>query len=768
MQIFEREDYELFASPDTLCQKAGVSRANLPVVVLKELVDNALDEAGSCEFDLSSGNGFSIIDQGEGIPGDDEAIARFFSIRRPMQSSKLWRMPARGALGNGLRVVAGAVLVSNGSLTVCTRGRRLKLQPCDSGETRVLSRDDWDGKGTHIDVELGDVFEVTRRAVVWPSVAARFSVAENSYKGATSPHWYDTDSFHSLCRAAKGATVRELISRFDGCTGRKSGIIAGQFLNKAASELSREESEKLLLAAREGAKPVNPLRLGPVGRISTLPGAYGVAHGEIKLDPGRGNLSAVIPYIVEAWAAAADGDETAIACVNRTPVVADMSIVRQEEKTVIGIFGCGLALGVKVGRNPLSLILNIQTPYMPVTSDGKAPDLSRYKAAIQAAVETAARRSKRATAATDEKKPSKKSVILRSLSAATAKASGNGATRFSQRQLYYAIRPRLLEIFGNSQSDENASNSDYNYFCTVLTKYEIEHGAIPNLYRDIRGTLYHPHERREIPLGTLAVEEYKRPAWTFNKILYCEKEGLFPILLNANWPERHDCALMTSKGYSSRAARDILDLLSTTGEAIRFYCVHDADAAGTMIYQTLQNATRARPGRQFTITNLGLDPWEALEMGLETETFKRRGKAQAPVADYLKGRDNGRWVKWLQTRRAELNAMDSPTFLRWLDQKMEEHASEKIVPPQEVLHHTFESSTRDQVKKLITEELLRAGNLDGRIVQRMNELAPEIQNQLLNLPQLVEEELATSDADLWKSPVERAAEILARTEVAVQ
>ena len=38
-----------------------------------------------------------------------------------MVSTKLLRLPSRGALGNGLRVVAGAVLASEGSLVVMAR-----------------------------------------------------------------------------------------------------------------------------------------------------------------------------------------------------------------------------------------------------------------------------------------------------------------------------------------------------------------------------------------------------------------------------------------------------------------------------------------------------------------------------------------------------------------------------------------------------------------------------------------------------------------------
>jgi hypothetical protein len=135
--MFAREDWTLFRSLHTLGQKAGVSARQIPSLVAKELVDNALDASGDCEIAFHGANGFRVEDGGDGIPGDDEAIAALFSINRPLTSSKILRTPGRGALGNGLRVVAGAVLATGGTLEVSTRGRTLKLTPRDSGDTVV-------------------------------------------------------------------------------------------------------------------------------------------------------------------------------------------------------------------------------------------------------------------------------------------------------------------------------------------------------------------------------------------------------------------------------------------------------------------------------------------------------------------------------------------------------------------------------------------------------------------------------------------------------
>jgi histidine kinase/DNA gyrase B/HSP90-like ATPase len=132
----------LFRSVGTLSQKAGVRASRLRRLALKELADNALDAGGQVTVGAldARGNRYFVQDDGPGLPGEPEDIARLFSIDRPLVSSKLWRLPNRGATGNGLRVVSGAVAASEGRLEVWTRNRRLVLTPQDDGGTAVEGR----------------------------------------------------------------------------------------------------------------------------------------------------------------------------------------------------------------------------------------------------------------------------------------------------------------------------------------------------------------------------------------------------------------------------------------------------------------------------------------------------------------------------------------------------------------------------------------------------------------------------------------------------
>jgi hypothetical protein len=251
-------------------------------------------------------------------------------------------------------------------------------------------------------------------------------------------------------------------------------------------------------------------------------------------------------------------------------------------------------------------------------------------------------------------------------------------------------------------------------FTNIITDYENEHGEIALMYREPRGSITHPHRNETITLGTLMVEDYERPGWTFNKLLYIEKEGAMEALKQNRWLERHDCAVMSSKGFSTRAARDLIDKLVEHDEPVEVFCVHDADASGTMIFQTLQQETKARGARKIKIVNLGLEPWEAIAMDLEIETLEEKDRVK-PVADYVRKHGGDDWEDWLQTNRVELNAMTTPQFIDWLDAKMAEFGSGKLIPPDDVLEQELAERIENEVRAEVTERILHEAKLDDQV-----------------------------------------------------
>ncbi|MEF2548907.1 ATP-binding protein [Aurantimonas sp. E1-2-R+4] len=714
---FERPDWTMFRSVSTLAQKAGVPTHLLRRLVIKELVDNALDAGASASVRVEDGV-YIVDDDGPGIEGEPADIARLFSIDRPMVSTKLLRLPTRGALGNGLRVVSGAVAASGGTLTVTTRNRRHRLSPLDNGSTA----NDWSDAprpvGTRIEVSLGPDMPHDDDPTAWADMAIVMAGGE-SYAGKSSPFWYDGDHFYELLQAAGDRPVRDLIANLDGCTGAKAGLIASDFKGRPCRSLDRDQAIALLGAARSHARDVNPKRLGFVGKRDALPQHYAVKTGTASI--GGRSPKADIPFTIEAWAemTASPEDTSVEILVNRTPITGEVtSFVR---KGRIAIHGAGLGHWFDAKPGGYRIVLNVTTPHCPITTDGKEPDLRLFLTSIHDAVTSIARKAK-ASGPRVRASRTQKDIVEGRLAEAIAKASGGGEYRFSSRQLFYVVRPFIM--------DELEADLTWGNFCAILTTYESDHGDIAGMYRDPRGTLYHPHMRQDIALGTLAVEKYERPAWTFNKVLFIEKEGFFEALKAAKWPERNDCALLTSKGYSTRAVRDLLDSFAVGEEPITIFAAHDADAFGSMIMQTLQEATKARARRKIEIVNLGLDPWDAISMGLDIEDRDKNAKPAA-VADYIKERSDGAyWTPWLQKHRVELNAMTTPEFIAWLDGKMVEHPTGRVSPPVGVMRERLIQDVESELRRKITDRILREADIDGLVADALSDVPMPSDDQI--------------------------------------
>jgi hypothetical protein len=699
---FEREDWSLFRTVEGLQQKAGVAKHKLSRLVVKELADNGLDSGAEVRVGKLPKGSYFVEDGGPGIDGAPEEIARLFSIARPMVSTKLLRLPSRGALGNGLRVVAGAVLASSGSLVVTTHNKRIVLRPERDGTTTVVNVHAVKFPvGTRVEISFGPAIPSDEGTLSWANFALRLAGNGKTYTGKSSPHWYDAGQFHELLYASGKTPVRELIAQLDGCTGGKAGeIVAQARLGRMLCEnVTRQQAAKLLQVARENARLVTPQRLGAIGAEIFPDHAYARTHGSVRF--GTAEPYAAIPFVVEAWAEADAAYTDLTVCVNRTPITGEIEAVR--DKRDIDAYGCGLSHTIAQAPKEaeFDIWLNITTPYMPITSDGKAPDLMPFYRSICEAVGKAVKKAHRPNA----KGSSQKDIVLDNLDAVIADVSGNGEYRFGERQVFYALRPIVRDDTGKELTIGN--------FKTIITDYEAEHGEIAGMYREPRGSIYHPHRGETITLGTLMVEEYERPIWTFNKLVYIEKEGFGEALKEVRWAERHDCALLSSKGFSTRAARDLIDLLAVHDEPVEVFCVHDADAAGPMIYQTLQEATKARGARKIRIVNLGLEPWEAIEAELEVETVKR-GKKRKPVANYVRERDDGEdWEEWSQEHRVELNAMTTPQFIEWLDGKMAKHG--KLIPPPDVLAAELNARIENKVRAAVTERILREAGFEDQV-----------------------------------------------------
>jgi hypothetical protein len=751
---FVRADWSIYIA--NLPQRAGVPKHQIGQLVLKELVDNALDEMdrvgrpGEVTLEQRDNNVFTVTDRGRGFDDTPEELAHRFSIAKPMTSSKQWRRPSRGCVGNGLRVIVGSIVTGGGRITVKTRNREMGLRPRLDGTTAIdrIGSIDWP-VGTAITVEIDPAYLDRSTLMGWAQLAIQLAQQSGpAFDRKPSPLWLDADHVATNMLAAIGPlkTVAWFVAQLDRCSAREVGQLVTERFGKGrlCRDMNKAEAAVLLNTLQRLAAPIRPKQLGPMGREAWKHAhlLHGYACEEGSFQAGAHPPFGQIPYLVEAWAATCEPDsydeEDVYAVrplgltINRTPALIERSCYREGQSRNVNLWLGSVDCELSLPKGAYHIALNITSPFIPILGDNKVPHLGNFREAIIKAVEAAVRRSARncppilitknngdndgnsgnaQDAETPEKRTQRDQVLeILALGEAQQKASG-GTLEFNQRSLYYVVR-------------ESVPGLTASYFATLVTEYENGHGEIPLMFRTDRGVFYEPHGGDVIPLGTLTVRDYRRGFWRYGTVLVCEKEDNVHMLRQAGIAERFDCFLLSSSGFTTRALKDLIDYIGRTQEPVRMFAIIDGDAHGSMIYQTLVEETKARGARNIEIINLGLFPWEALAEGLPHETGvgeqrRKRGKPRyAPVAQYIKSRDSENrrtgnpnnepdWQTWLQDNRVELNAMTSPQRVAWVERKFSEYDVKKVIPPDTVLKQTLADKLQAEIEEVVNEEALK-------------------------------------------------------------
>ena len=726
--LFERADWRLFIDPHTLPQKAGCEANQIGRVLLKELTDNAADEqAGNVTVE---GNAYHAIvrDTGPGI--DPAQITALFAVNRPLLSSKLKRLPTRGMLGNGLRVVMGAVAAFRGKIAVTTRGIRYQLNTnTTTGDTEIVTEQPVeDTTGTTVEVKFQarvfstDDFDFARCAI---QIAGR----GETYTGYSQRAWYSRKALDQLIAAApRHAAIREVTREVFG--------------------VPVDDIDRLPV------RTFDPKRIGKIGDV--ISGCYRIVHGTAPID------EAAVPYCVEAWVEAENIEKNHAnprykfnPFINRTKTLAYLNF--WADSTGLRLHGCGIDFKVAgAKRADYTLALSLITPFLQLSSDGKSPYLRHFQEAIEKAVGGAAREAYQQIVRPPTMMTLKDAAWL-VMRHAYMKASGNGKLPAKARQIMYAARGDLLRLTGAKKFSDT-------YFTQILLpdylneKQELV--AHWDVVYDARGNLTEPHTGSRIPLGTIQVRTYlgeraplspavqlngaslyptSGPENRYRNVLFVEKEGFDELWEAVRLAERLDLAIMSTKGMSVVAARKLLDSLADKVD--RIFVLRDFDMSGFSIFGTLGTDSRRytfENDMTGKIVDIGLRFEDVLALGLEAEKvevenpaarrkkLRQHGATPDEIAFLAEPDDDG------MCQRVELNAMTSPQLVASVERKLTEHGVAKVVPADEVIdEHARRLLERTLTKKVIDEmeaeitkmakEIELPADLTDRIKQTLNE-----------------------------------------------
>jgi DNA topoisomerase VI subunit B len=311
-----------FCSEKELAAQTGHDADDWPLVIAKELTDNALDaceEAGVApviEIKVDR-TGITIADNGPGLPAKTVKAVLDFTVR--VSSREAYVAPTRGAQGNALKtILAMPFVLSGGALGVveiAAQGKRhridfaidqLRQQPvighavepaerkngtevkvhwpdlacsilAGAGERFLQIADDYTWLNPHLSLTV-DWFGETR-------IVAATDPAWTKWKPSdpTSPHWYTPERLGRLIAAyvthdadrKRDRTVREFVSEFRGLSGSAKQQVVGieSRLPRATladliidHRIDAKQCAALLQAMQNHSKPVKPAMLGIIGR----------------------------------------------------------------------------------------------------------------------------------------------------------------------------------------------------------------------------------------------------------------------------------------------------------------------------------------------------------------------------------------------------------------------------------------------------------------------------------------------------------------------
>jgi hypothetical protein len=550
----------------------------------------------------------------------------------------------------------------------------------------------------------------------------------------TSAHWYRRGDLERLAGACikrdreLGAPrlLRDFLGQFDGLsgTGKRSRVLAGLGLQRATldslltgADFDHALVERLLVAMQEAARPVKPDRLGPLGKDAlrrALAGYGGADLESFSYAQAKGVGLYDVPYVAEAafvyrphalrrflsfglnWSPAlkCDGDTL----FNLNYELGESYCDEDAPIAVIAHLICPRPMFVDRGKSRLA----DNSPGLDAVRQVIAQVTTRWKKQRRAEIRDASAEHRRQDQLRRQqvRRLSIREAVLQCLPEAYREVSDGGKFPALARQIYYKLRPKVLELISKQTLD--AAYVSY----TLLPEYlqtQPQQTRDWRIHFKARGNLREPHTRRKIPLGTAEVASYRRQ-WTngesytidggiigpwepdtcgpynrYSALVIVEKEGIAGLLLEVELGELRDIAIVGNEGQSTEAGLALADALG-----LPVFVLHDFDRAGLVIAANLRTGTwRHRYQCQFPVIDIGLRLHQIA--GLEDEPINAEN-LRSVGDERLRGAGASEAeIAFLRHRRVELNALSTNQLVELVEEALDAHGITKVIPTDESL-----------------------------------------------------------------------------------
>ncbi len=603
-----------FFSEKELQMQMGAGRSAWLPMLLKELIDNALDAsegAGAlpCIEITATDDSISVSDNGPGIPANTVVGSLDYLSRT--SSNNLYVSPTRGQLGNALKCLyaAGFVTHGRGLVEISSRGilhritvgfDEIRQEPTLEHEQQPIAHNSgtvvkttWPGAASELGgsdfpvlqfttVHFGlfnphATFYLNGEAWAQPLSASDLTFSKWKPNRSSPASWYYRHQFKQLLCAHLSAQpqmyVREFLKLFAGMSGSwaQAAVLESLKLQRTtitdAFTTGGEVADARVMAMHDSlvtysGEQIKAKRLGVIGRdlLNRL-----ANFGEVRPE-STAYAKALVedncrPFVAECWFAAhSDPDargRTLLLGINN-------SIVRTMPSDLIRDV---LEDNLVDPYDPVTVAIHIACPGFDYVDRGKSriDFADDHAGAITQVIEAACKKWKKVKARLRREERASERELDRLCKQTTVsvkeaawavmeqaylKASGNGAYPANARQVMYAARGKIQELTGKPLSDQ--------YFTqTLLPDFQAENCELTadwDVVYDNRGNLIEPHTNRVVPIGTVAVRDYVS-SWCSPKI--GAVNATVPISIRSSGPAgRYSAAIFIEKeGFNALFAK---------------------------------------------------------------------------------------------------------------------------------------------------------------------------------------------------------------------
>lgn len=771
-QVISRSVESEFFTVEGLRKLTGFGSYDFPKVVVKELMDNALDEVECQEHGIIivnlSSNCFQIWDNGKGIPED--LVKKLLDNGIRSSKKREYISPTRGKQGNALKTVIGipcALKVDGDQLIIESFGKKHKIShkyfPDGTVDCSYSVEDSQIVNGTLITVNLErcllsefvedmklfnphvSVISVKNEFLDFQNIQALLEKVElkntlNFVKHRISDpidiHWYSLEKFNALIWHYIKNLPQTKFKLFAG--NDKDDNFLGLFY-----KLTNYRSQKKAI-------PNDLINIKVMGDFAMCEDKISILYNHLKaiVKPSKssnlGNLENSLKlvnnhsfyqytkkekdfFIVEIFAIKSEKNDAHnkinwginySACYEPIKIKNEFYELNSTKNKIDEIIN-------KLIKNKIHLSIHLICPNLEYLSYSKNEiDFSSEHLETLLQAFSDIKKKTLGNAELDEKEELKKLPFITVKDAIRIIAqdvynrqSENSYFILTMRNFFYAVRAEIKQKF-----PEHFYNKTKRKMLAHWGDEDSHYDAFrQNIYELMDNELIDVPNLVSDPRGYLYEPHSKKEIKLGTKqiddyvVSDIEYQGILYIekenpLLQLTEAKIGQKYDILMCASKGYAVRAVKSLLKKCSQKddFKIFCIHDADPDGYMIYQDLVNNLP-----EVQVIDLGLGIEQGLDMGISPETFTRKKS----IPSSLTLSENEKKLFEENKLRIEISVMSPRDFINWVDSQLAKYLPEKKIPDNEIFIQELKPNLYDEFSRLIT--------------YHAEEIEKEIKNQIL-------------------------------------